>query len=141
MVRNCLLIIVVFVCIISGCSTENTSSIVGKWYFASKDTKIIRGTGCDLKDTTFIYTPSNTAVIFDFKADKTYITSAGGTSFTSQGTYSFSNNTLIINSVGNPPQTIEVQNLNTEGWRVSQTNYVWCPVKTSFSEFINYKKI
>jgi hypothetical protein len=123
-----------------GCAKEEESSIVGKWYYASKDTKIEKGAGCDLKDTTYTYTKSNTTVIYEFKSDKTFIVTAAGSSFSGQGTYTFSNNILTINTVGNSPQTAAIQNLNGDGWRILQKNYVWCPAKTAFDEFINYKK-
>lgn len=137
--RN-LITLVILIVLLSGCGKEEETSIVGKWYYASKDTKIEKGTGCDLKDTTYTFTKANTTLIYEFKADKTFSITAAGSSFSGQGTYTFSNNILTINTAGNSPQTATIQNLNSEGWRILQKNYVWCPAKTSFDEFINYKK-
>lgn len=133
----------IFILLIS-CDKEETSNanIIGKWYHASTDTKKSTGIGCELKDTTKLYTRDNTVYVYEFFADSNMITTLrqGGVSTSTTGQYKFENGqmTWIINGIATP--AIKVTNVSAEGWRYEQQNYIWCPSKTAYTEYYNFKK-
>lgn len=123
------------------CSKEDTK-ILGKWYQASTDTKIARLNDCKLIDTTNLYTKDNTPFIYEFFADGKMIITirSGGQLVSSEAKYTLENNkmTWIINGQTTP--AITVSNLDGSNWRYEQQNFVWCPSKTAFNEYYNFKK-
>lgn len=122
-----------------GCAKEEESSIVGKWYYGAKDTKKSTGSGCDLKDTTIIYSKNNTPLIIELTSDGSYIVSYPQNTTVFKGTYTYTNG-ILKTSVNGLKDSLTVSNLTSEGWRVLQKNYIWCPSKTAFNEYLNYKK-
>ena len=125
--------------ILIGCGKEEETSIVGKWYYASKDTKKPIGSGCDLKDTTIVYSKTNTQIIIELTSDASYIVSYPQSSTSFKGTYSYANG-ILKTSLNGIKDSLSVSNLTGDGWRVLQKNYIWCPSKTAFNEYLNYKK-
>lgn len=140
-------ILMIFI-IIFGCSKDDSSSskvsaLTGKWYNASIDTKIITGTNCNLKDTTKTYIKDKDGMIYEFFSNgkMTYTAYNGGTPFTSSPTdYKFENNVITLSMQSGVIATLTISNLSSNGWRYEQTNYVWCPTKTAFTEYINFVK-
>lgn len=121
-----------------GCSKEE-HSIVGKWYYSSKDTKMQIGGGCDLRDTTVTYARTNTPLIIELTVDGNYLVSYPNSTVSFKGTYTYTSG-ILKTSVNGLKDSTEVSNVSADGWRIVQKNYVWCPSKTAFNEYINYKK-
>jgi len=128
---------------ILGCSKNESALMVGKWYTYSLDTKKSTGTGCNLKDTTKYYTKGLNANEYEFFSDGTGTITLynGGTTYKSPITYTFSNNNLNISINGTAmPAPFVISNISSEGWRYQQDNFIWCPSKTAFIEYYNFKK-
>lgn len=142
--KNMIMIFSIFVLLIScGKEEDAKAKIIGKWYHASKDTKIARPPACMLKDTTENYTKDNSSMIYEFFADgKMIVTSkVGGQSYTSEAKYSLESNkmTWIFNGQSSPP--ITVSNLDGSNWRYEQDGRSYCTSPyTKFTEYYNFKK-
>lgn len=124
------------------CSKSDTTSIVGKWYNYSIDTKKTTGVGCTLKDTTKLYTKNVDAQVYEFFADgKVNITMyINSVAYPGSGTYKLENSNLTLTYGSGQSITMALSNINSEGWRYLQQNFVWCPSKTAFNEYYNFKK-
>ena len=130
--------LIIIISLILSCKKNDVPSLIGKWYCVSKDTKLEKA-GCALKDTTIFYTRSTTLPILEFKSDGILVISYPSNSNTISGTYKYENDILEVVENGNITKS-EVSNVNIDGWRMLQKNYVWCPTKTVFNEYLNYKK-
>ena len=118
--------LIIIISLILSCKKNDVPSLIGKWY-------------CLLKDTTIFYTRTTTLPILEFKSDGILVISYPSNSNTISGTYKYENDILEVVENGNITKS-EVSNVNIDGWRMLQKNYVWCPTKTVFNEYLNYKK-
>lgn len=124
-----------------GCS-KSDNSLLGKWYYAAKDTKKSTGSGCDMKDTTYTYAKDKTTQIYEFfdNGKATLTLNQGGQSYTTTMDYKYENSQLVFTVNGTTMPASNVTNVSSEGWAMEQTNYIWCPSKTAFKETLHYKK-
>lgn len=135
--------VILLVWLLSCSKAENNPSLLGKWYHASLDTKKLSGIGCNLKDTTLLYTKANTSYVYEFLEGGKMIIALqiNGQTTSTTVDYKLENNNLSYTVNGTMSPAIKLSNISNDGWRFEQTNRSYCTNPyTPYTEYYNFKR-